>query len=259
MGRRWFDVRVTPLFIGVGTVVNVVTVVVGSLIGLAVGNRLSERTRTTVTDVLGLTTLVIGGMNVASISAASVTASIGVGVALMVVLGSLLVGAIIGSALRLEDRFEVFAGWLRDRWGGAAGGERHRFVNGFVTATLVFCIGPLTILGSLSDGLGRGADQLIVKAILDGFASIAFASTLGIGVLASAAAVAVVQGSLTLLGYVAGDVLPALNVDVLSVTGGIILLGLSLRLLNLKQVRVADMLPALVLAPLVTQLVVAFR
>ena len=250
-------VHVTPLFIGVGTVVNVATVEVGSLLGLAVGNRLPERTRTTVTDLLGLMTLVIGGMNVTSLSSPAISAALGGGVALMVVLGSLLVGAIVGSTLRLEDRFEVFAGWLRDRLGGA-GGERHRFVNGFVTATLVFCIGPLTILGSLSDGLGRGSDQLIVKAILDGFASIAFASTLGVGVLASAAAVGVIQGSLTLLGFLAGDVLPAAHVDVLTVTGGIILMGLSLRLLNLKQVRVADMLPALVLAPLVAQLVIVF-
>ena len=250
-------VHVTPLFIGVGTVVNVATVVVGSLLGLAVGNRLPERTRTTVTDLLGLMTLVIGGMNVTSLSSPAISAALGGGVALMVVLGSLLVGAIVGSTLRLEDRFEVFAGWLRDRLGGA-GGERHRFVNGFVTATLVFCIGPLAILGSLSDGLGRGSDQLIVKAILDGFASIAFASTLGVGVLASAAAVGVIQGSLTLLGFLAGYVLPAAHVDVLTVTGGIILMGLSLRLLNLKQVRVADMLPALVLAPLVAQLVIVF-
>ncbi len=251
--------RVTPLFIGVGTVVNVATVVIGSLLGLALGNRLSERTRTTVTDLLGLTTLVIGGLNVASLTSQTITSGLGGGVALMIVLGSLLVGAIIGSTLRLEDRFEVFAGWLRDRLGGAGGGQRHRFVNGFVTATLVFCIGPLTILGSLSDGLGRGADQLIVKAILDGFASIAFASSLGIGVLASAGAVAVVQGSLTLLGFLAGDVLPAVHVEVLTVTGGIILMGLSLRLLNLKQVRVADMLPALLLAPLATQLVLMVR
>ncbi|HPZ50393.1 MAG TPA: DUF554 family protein, partial [Propionibacteriaceae bacterium] len=139
------------------------------------------------------------------------------------------------------------------------GGSRQRFVNGFVTATLVFCIGPLTILGSLQDGLGKGADQLIVKAILDGFASVAFASSLGIGVMASAIAVAVVQGSLTVLGFAAGDVLPALHIDVLTVTGGIILMGLSLRLLNLKQVRVADMLPALLIAPLVTQLILAVR
>ena len=251
---------VTPLFIGLGTAVNVATVVVGSLIGLAVGNRLPERTRTTVTDVLGLTTLVIGGMNVAAMSSTAVTSSIGVGVALMVVLGSLLAGSIIGSTLRLEDRFEILAGWLRDRLGGTKeGGSRQRFVNGFVTATLVFCIGPLTILGSLQDGLGKCADQLIVKAILDGFASVAFASSLGIGVMASAIAVAVVQGSLTVLGFAAGDVLPALHIDVLTVTGGIILMGLSLRLLNLKQVRVADMLPALLIAPLVTQLILAVR
>lgn len=245
----------TVLFIGVGTVVNVATVVVGSLLGLAIGDRLPQRTRTLVTDVLGLTTLVIGGMNAAAIASGPVTGSIGGGVGLMVVLGSLLVGAVIGSLARLEDRFEAFATWLRDRFGGGSGGGRHRFVNGFVTSTLVFCIGPLTILGSLSDGLGRGADQLIVKAILDGFASIAFASALGIGVLVSAGAVAVIQGSITLLGYFAGDAMSAVQVDVLTATGGVILLGLSLRLLDLKQVRVAELLPALILAPLATQLI----
>jgi hypothetical protein len=174
----------------------------------------------------------------------------------MVVLGSLLVGAIVGSTLRLEDRFEVFAGWLRDRLGGA-GGERHRFVNGFVTATLVFCIGPLTILGSLSDDSRARLDQLIVKAILDGFASIAFASTPGVGAGVGGGGRRD-PGLPPLLGFLAGDVLPAAHVDVLTVTGGIILMGLSLRLLNLKQVRVADMLPALVLAPLVAQLVIVF-
>lgn len=250
---------VTPQLIGLGTVVNVATVAVGALLGLAIGDRLPERTRRRVTDVLGLVTLVIGAQNVATIGSAAVRDALGGGqAALLVVLGSLLVGAVLGSTIRLEDRVEALAGRLRDRLGGA-GGDRHRFVDGLVTATLVFCVGPLTILGALSDGLGRGADQLVVKAILDGFAAVAFAATLGVGVLASALAVAVIQGSITLVGVVAGDVLPAAHVDVLTVTGGVVLLGLGLRLLDLKQVRVADLLPALVLAPLLTQLVVAFR
>jgi uncharacterized membrane protein YqgA involved in biofilm formation len=113
----------------------------------------------------------------------------------------------------------------------------------------VFCVGPLAILGSLSDGLGRGAEQLLVKSVLDGFAAMAFASTLGWGVLASAGTVALIQGSLTALGYFAGDVLTVAQVDALTATGGVILLGLALRLLDLKQVPVGDLLPALLLAP----------
>ncbi len=118
-----------------------------------------------------------------------------------------------------------------------------------VTATLLFCVGPLAILGSLSDGLGRGADQLLVKSVLDGFAAMAFASTLGWGVLASAGAVALIQGSLTAVGYFAGDVLTTAQVDALTATGGVVLLALGLRLLDLKQIPVGDLLPALLLAP----------
>lgn len=119
----------------------------------------------------------------------------------------------------------------------------------------MFCVGPLAILGSLSDGLGRGADQLYVKAVLDGFAAMAFASTLGWGVLASALTVGILQGALTVLGYFAGDVLSVAQIDALTATGGVILLGLGLRLLDLKQIPVGDLLPALVLAPALVWLV----
>ena len=156
-------------------------------------------------------------------------------------------GALTGSALRVEDRLEDIGHWARRRFG--ADGDS-RFVNGFVTATLVFCVGPLTILGSLSDGLGRGADQIFVKAVLDGFASIAFAASLGIGVLASAVGVLVIQGGITLVGYLLGDVIPPAQVEALTVAGGIILMGLGIRLLGLKDIKVADLLPALVYAPL---------
>lgn len=236
------------MFIGLGTLVNVATVVVGALIGLALGNRIPERTKDTVTSALGLFTMVLGGFSAVALNSEALAADVGRS-AMFVVLASLLVGTLLGSWLRIEDRLEQGAAWIRNRFKGS--GDENRFVDGLVISTLVFCVGPLTILGSISDGLGRGADQLLVKATLDGFAAMAFASTLGWGVLASAAAVGVIQGSLTALGYFAGDVLTVAQVDALTAAGGVILIGLGIRLLGLKQIPVGDLLPALVLAPVV--------
>ncbi len=229
-----------------GTIVNVATVVVGAGLGIVLGNRIPARTKETVTSVLGLFTLVIGGTSVVSMNSAALREEVG-SFAMIVVLASLLVGAVVGSGVRIEDRLEQGATWLRGRFRGA--GDSARFVDGLVTSTLVFCVGPLAILGSISDGLGRGADQLYVKAILDGFAAMAFASTLGWGVLASALAVALIQGSMTALGYFAGDVLSVAQIDALTAAGGVILLALGLRLLGVKQIPVGDLLPALLLAP----------
>lgn len=234
------------MFIGIGTAVNVATVVIGALLGIALGNRIPERTQETVTSVLGLFTLVIGGLSVVSMNSEALAGAVG-SWAMIIVLASLLVGALVGSWLRVEDRLEQGAAWLRGRFSQT--GDASRFVDGLVTSTIVFCVGPLAILGSLSDGLGRGAEQLLVKSTLDGFAAMAFASTLGWGVLASAGAVAVIQGSLTAVGYFAGDVLSAAQVDALTAAGGVILLGLGLRLLNIRQVPVGDLLPALLVAP----------
>lgn len=234
------------MFIGIGTVVNVATVVVGALIGLALGNRIPERIKDTVTSVLGLFTVVLGGFSAAALTSQALADEVG-GSAMIVVLASLLLGTLLGSWLRIEERLEQGAAWIRNRFRGA--GNENRFVDGLVISTLVFCVGPLTILGSISDGLGRGADQLLVKATLDGFAAMAFASTLGWGVLASAAAVGVIQGTLTALGYFAGDVLTVGQVDALTAAGGVLLIGLGIRLLGLKQIPVGDLLPALLLAP----------
>lgn len=249
------------LFIGAGTVFNVATVVVGSLLGMFIGDRLSERSRRNVTDALGLTTMVIGALSIKPILDPALSEAVGAGVGLIVVLIALLIGTLLGSAWALEDRFEQMGGWLRRvlRRGRReeSSGAQHRFVDGFVTASLVFCVGPLVILGSLSDGMGRGADQLLAKGILDGFAAMAFASSLGIGVLASAITVAVIQGSLTLVGFLLGDIMPTAQIDALSIVGGVILVGLGLRLLELKQVRVADMLPAVLVAPLLVALITA--
>ncbi len=291
-------------FPGLGTVINVATVVVGALLGMAVGHRLPERTRSLVTDCLGLVTLLIAALSCVSVTDASLREAVGTGVPVLVVLGSLLMGGITGSLLRIEERLEGLAGtiqsWMArrrrfaggdpaggdraegdpaggdrgggDRAGAATAGNtagdpaaddsaraRERFIEGWLTASLLFCVGPLTILGSLSDGLGRGIEQLTLKAVLDGFAAMAFASSFGVGVLMSAVSVAVIQGLLTGVGVLLGSVLPDANIAALTATGGLMLVGISLRLLRIRDIPVANMLPALIVAPVLTQVVVALR
>ena len=239
-------------------------VLLGSGLGVALGGRLPERTRTTVTDALGLVTLVIGALNVAALSDPAFRAAVGDSAPLLVVLGALLVGGIAGSLLGLEARLERSGAWLQRRLSGpgsAAGSSssRERFVEGYVSASLVFVVGPLAVLGPLSDGLGRGIDQLALKSTLDGFAALAFAASFGWGVAASALSVGVVQGLLTLLGAVLGGLLPEALVASVTATGGVLLLGVGLRLLHVKAVAVGDMLPALVVAPVLTALVTALH
>jgi uncharacterized membrane protein YqgA involved in biofilm formation len=277
---------------GAGTVLNVGTVLVGSGIGMLLGHRLPERTRSVVTDGLGLVTLLAAALSAAAVLDRPLVAATGRGAPVLIVLGSLLVGGICGSLLRVEDRIEALGTGLQRRLtrnpetsvaasvgnrpgarGAAAAGDgadgragaggseaaRQRFVKGFLTASLVFCVGPLTVLGSIDDGLGRGIQQLALKSTLDGFAAIAFAASFGIGVAAAALTVAVVQGALTLVGVALGDVLPAAHVSALTATGGLLLVGIGLRLLRVRDVPVGDLLPALVVAPLLTELVVALR
>ena len=245
------------MFIGLGTVANVVTVVVGSGVGLLLGDRIPDRTKETITSVLGLITLVIGGLSAASLTSEPLAATVGTGAPLLIVLASLLLGALLGTWWRIEDRLERAGEWVRSRFTGQ--GETSTCVDGFVTAPRLFCVGPLAILGSLSDGLGRGAEQLLVKSVMDGFAALAFSSTLGVGVMLAAVPVAVYQGVLTVLGNLLGDFLPLAHIDALTAAGGVILLALGLRLLRLKPIPVGDLLPALVLAPLLVQLVAVVR
>lgn len=245
-------------FIGAGTVLNVLTVVAGALAGMAVGGRLPAPTREVVTDCLGLVTLLMAALSVMDILSPELAAAVGSSAPVLIVLGSLLVGSILGSLLGVERRLGDLAGAVQHRLGGSGDDHaaRERFIEGWLTASLLFCVGPLTILGTLDDGLGRGIDKLALKSVLDGFAALAFASTFGIGVLLSAVSVAVVQGSLTVVGVAVGTVLPEAHIAALTATGGLILVGIALRLLRIRQIPVGDMLPALVVAPLLTQFVV---
>jgi uncharacterized protein len=243
---------------GLGTVLNVVAIVVGAGVGVLIGHRLPERTRRAVTDALGLVTLVIGALNIVALKDADYVAAVGGGGTLLVVLAALLVGGIVGSLLRIEDRMESVGAWLQRRFQRGAGSEStSRFVEAFVDTSLVFCIGPLAVLGALSDGLGKGIDQLALKSTLDAFASLAFAASLGWGVAASALAVGVWQGLLTVLGAVLGSFMSAALIASLTATGGVLLLGVGLRLLNLRAVPVGDLLPALLLAPVFTAILIS--
>jgi uncharacterized membrane protein YqgA involved in biofilm formation len=246
---------------GAGTLLNVATVLVGSAIGVFLGHRLPQRTRDVVTDGLGLVTLLVAALSAAAVLDDELVDAVGSSAPVLIVLGAVLLGGIAGSLLRIEDRLEGIGAAIRERLarGGGSSEDRHRFVEGFVTASLVFCVGPLTILGSLDDGLGRGIDTLALKATLDGFAAIAFAASLGWGVAASALSILVVQGSLTVLGALLGDLLPDAHLSALTATGGLLLVGVAMRLLRIRPVPVGDLLPALLVAPVLVEVVITTR
>lgn len=223
---------------GLGTIVNVATVVIGTAIGILAGRRVPERVRETVLGALGLIVIVLGVDN------ATETRNFVFPVV------ALVLGGAIGELLRIEDRLANVGERIRQR----AGSDEGSFVEGFVAASLVFCVGPLTILGSISDGLGEGSQELIVKAALDGLVALVFASTLGIGVGFSALTILVVQGGLTLGASAADDVLTTRMVAEMTAAGGVMLMGIGVRLLEIKPIRVGSMLPALVVAPVLVSL-----
>jgi uncharacterized membrane protein YqgA involved in biofilm formation len=244
------------MIIGLGTLINVVAIVVGASAGVLLGNRLSEKTSRVVTDGLGLVVLVLGGLNVMSLLDEELVSAVGPGIPLLIVIGAILIGGIIGSALKIEQRLEQLGTSLQRRFAGKGSKDsKEKFITGFVNASLVFTIGPLAILGALSDGLGQGIEQLATKSILDGFASLAFAASLGWGVALSAIPVGLWQGLITVLAFSIGAVVSAPLISALTATGGVLLLGVGLRLLQIRPVAVGNMLPALIVAPVITLIV----
>ncbi len=228
-----------------GTLINIVTVLIGTSLGIAVGNRLPERWRQTVLDGLGLATLGYGVLSL--VDAMSNQAN--VPVKFIVVLLSMLFGGIAGEALDLDGALNRTGAWLEARFARSGSAEQTaRFVRGFVAASVVFCVGPMTILGSIRDGLTGDYSLLAIKSVLDGFASLAFAASLGIGVGFSVLTILVLQGGLSLMAGVLQSAFTPAMLAVLSATGAVIILGIGFSLLEIKRVRVANFLPALVLA-----------
>jgi len=244
---------------GAGTLLNMAAIIVGSGLGILLGSRLPDRTRELTTQALGLVVLVVAALNVAALLDADWIGDVGSAAPILICLAAIVIGGVIGSLLRIEARLEGMGGWLQRRFSHKEGSEeRRRFIEGFVDASLLFCIGPLAILGALSDGLGQGIEQLALKSTLDGVASVAFAATLGWGVALSVIPVGILQGVITLLGIGVGSVVAASVVASITATGGILIIGIGLRLLRVSTLAVGDLLPALVVAPLLTLLVTQF-
>jgi uncharacterized membrane protein YqgA involved in biofilm formation len=236
-----------------GTLLNAFAVLIGATIGILVGSRMPLRIQQTLTDGLGLFTLAIA-FALALQLLMDRTAPAGTD---LIVLASLLVGGGIGELLHLTERVDGLGDWFQRRL--SRGDGPSRISEGFVTASLVFCVGPLTILGSIQNGLTGDIQLLAVKSVLDGFASIAFAAALGTGVYLSIVTILIVQGGLATLAWLVGANVDPAAISAASAVGGVILLGVGFRLLEIKRVRVISFLPALVLAPIFVWLVAPMR
>jgi uncharacterized protein len=236
-----------------GTLLNIATVLIGTTLGLLVGRRMPERMQQSLTAGLGLFTLAIG-LSMALRIFNDPIVQPGDDLA---ILAALLLGVAAGELLRLSDGLDALGAWFQRR---LSRDERpSRISAAFVTASLVFCVGPLTVLGSLENGLTGDITLLAVKSLLDGVASIAFAAALGAGVYLSAGTVLVVQGGIAAGAFLLRDVMDPITVLAIAALGGLILLGVALRLLEIKQVRVANFLPGLVIAPFLVRLVELVR
>ncbi len=215
----------------VGTIINVVAVLIGATLGMLLGDRLSPKLRATAMDGLGLVVLVIG------LQSALTTHNV------LIVLASVVVGGAVGARLDIEAGIEALGQHLEKRFAPATDQATSRFSKGFLTASLVFCVGPMTILGSIQDGLTGDFRTLAVKSLLDFFAAVAFASTLGIGVMFSALTVLLYQGGLTLLASGTREWLTDPMIREMSAVGGVLIMGIGVRLLELKPVAVGNLLP----------------
>lgn len=231
-----------------GTIINVITVLAGGGLGMFLGQRLPERTRETILHGLGLVTLTLG------LHLTLQTENI------LIVMFSVLGGAMLGEWWHIEDKLQALGERLqrlvekRQGLGDSPASARREFVTGFVTASLVFCVGPMTILGAIQDGLTGDYSLLAIKSLLDGFAALAFAASLGIGVLFSSLTVLIYQGAITLLAGMAQSLLTEAMTAEMSATGGVLIMAIGLSLLDLKKIRVGNFLPALAIAPLVVAL-----
>lgn len=241
-----------------GTIINVVTILVGGVLGLLFGSRLPDRVQKTVIAGLGLFTLIIGIQMTADMQQP------------LVVLGGLLIGGLLGEWWRIEDRLRDLGAWLEKHFAGgtepvlepgidpADPSQGSRFIRGFLTASLLYTIGPMAILGAIQDGLTGDFSLLAIKSVLDGFASLAFAASLGVGVLFSSLVILVYQGGLSLLALQAQAIITEPMMAEMTATGGVLLVGIAISsLLEIKRIRVGNFLPALIVSPLIIAILVA--
>ena len=226
-----------------GTLINVTAIIVGGLLGIFFGSRLSGNLKNTVIAGLGIFTAAIGFRMFLKTENP------------LIVLGALIIGELLGEWWKIETRVQTLGIWLEKRVTGGSEGSSSRFVRGFLSASVLFCTGPMAVLGSISDGLRGDYLTLSIKSILDGFITIAFASTLGIGVAFSALPVFAYQGSISLLAAQLNPIMSNSMMNEMTATGGILLIGIGISsLLEIKKIRVGSFLPSLVVAPLISYL-----
>lgn len=226
---------------GLGTLINTATVLAGGGAGLLVGHRIPANIRTIVVQVIGMATVYMGIENIMGTHN------------LVFPLVGTVVGAIIGELLRVEERLESIGEWMRRRFVRRPGSEGS-FVQGFVTATLLFCVGPMTILGAIEDASGRTPQLYIVKGTLDGFMSIIFTAVYGVGAVFSAVSVFVVQGILTLGGTAIDSILDDRMRTELFAAGGFAVLAIGLNLLEIKRIKLGSLLPGLIITPILVSI-----
>lgn len=246
-----------------GTIVNTIAVACGCAVGGLVAGRVGPRYQRIILDTLGLITITLGidatvlgmfgavekYMPILESGAPDRTYGARLG---LVMVGSLIVGGLIGTAMRLHERLEGVGDRLRDRFGGTDGS---RFTEGFLTASVIFCVGPLTLLGCLQNATARDPSYLYIKSLLDGFCSIALTATLGVGVAFSILTIIFFQGGMVILFWLAAQNLPDLSIRMTNIVGGVMLLATAMLLLEIKRIPTANMLPGLAVAPILIWIV----
>ena len=230
-----------------GTFLNIATVLIGGTLGLIFGARIPDRLKSTVIAGMGLFTAAMGMQMFLKTENP------------LIVLGSLLIGTLLGEWWRIEDGLQNLGEYLEKRFSREGDDDSNKFVRGFLTASLLFCVGPMTILGSIQDGLTGDYNLLAVKSVLDGFASLAFASTLGAGVMFSTVIIFFYQGGISLLAVQLNAMVTTPMMNELTAAGGVMLMGVAVsNLLEIKKIHVGNMLPGLAVAPLIVWLLSLF-
>jgi uncharacterized membrane protein YqgA involved in biofilm formation len=227
-----------------GTIINVIAVFLGSLLGLLVRSKITEELKIHILNAIGLVTILIGvqmGLNTENI---------------LIPLGGLLLGGIIGHFAKIEKGIDFLAEALKNRF---ADKNSIGFTEGFVTASLIFCVGPLTVLGSINDGISGDYQLLAVKSVLDGFTSLALASAFGIGVMFSIASIIAVQGGLTIFAFYLSPFFSENVINETTAVGGIIIIGLGVTILGLKKISNANFLPAIFITPLLVKAIIYIK
>ncbi|MCK5301181.1 MAG: DUF554 domain-containing protein [Thermoplasmatales archaeon] len=219
-----------------GTIINAIAVVIGSFLGLILRSKLPKRITNTAFHGVGLFTIILG------IIMAIKTSNF------LIMIFSIVIGSLVGEIIDIDKWINIFGEWLKKNFKG----KNERFSEGFITAFLLYCMGSMTILGAIEEGLGGIPNLLVAKSVLDGFSSIILAATMGIGVLFSFIPLLLFQGGLTLLASNMQNILTGSIINELSAVGGILLLGLGITILDIKKIKILNMLPSLIIVVILT-------